>query len=168
MRCPNCNSEINEHQKQCPNCGTPPHNEYNDEPTIGRGLVVFIIIGTIFLVAFGFLYYHNHKNDPEYTQTAIEPDSNLADKNVVKFDTIAKDTTSKDSVDEAKQAEKVLNSIRGKRHKRNSSHSEEQDSAEEVVPVIVPSQPDGANRNLNIVPATPSVAKPHIEKIEVQ
>lgn len=168
MRCPNCNSEINEHQKQCPNCGTPLHNEYNDEPTIGRGLVVFIIIGTIFLVAFGFLYYHNHKNDPEYTQTAIEPDSNLADKNVVKFDTIAKDTTSKDSVDEAKQAEKVLNSIRGKRHKRNSSHSEEQESAEEVVPVIVPSQPDGANHNPNIVPATPSVSKPHIEKIEVQ
>ncbi len=79
MKCRNCHTEVNEKEQQCPNCGAPLHND-KDEPTIGRGLVIFIIIGTIFLVGFGFFYYFNHKNDPKYTLTSIEPDSNLAEK----------------------------------------------------------------------------------------
>lgn len=56
MKCPECHTEVNDNQEYCPNCGSPlPHSQHSvqdDEPTIGRGLVVFIIIGTIFLVAF--------------------------------------------------------------------------------------------------------------------
>ena len=91
MKCPECNNEVNEKEQQCPHCGAPLHHEDRDEePTLGRGMVAFIIIGTVFLVAFGFFYYSQHKNDPEYTQTAIEPDSNLADNDKAKFDTIAR------------------------------------------------------------------------------
>ena len=88
MKCRNCHTEVNENEQQCTNCGAPLHND-NDEPTIGRGLVIFIVIGTIFLVGFGFFYYFNHMHDPKYTLTSIEPDSNLAEKNAVKLDTIA-------------------------------------------------------------------------------
>ena len=98
MKCRNCHTEVNENEQQCTNCGAPLHND-NDEPTIGRGLVIFIVIGTIFLVGFGFFYYFNHMHDPKYTLTSIEPDSNLAEKNAVKLDTIALDTLNKDSLD---------------------------------------------------------------------
>lgn len=168
MKCRNCHTEVNENEQQCTNCGAPLHND-NDEPTIGRGLVIFIVIGTIFLVGFGFFYYFNHMHDPKYTLTSIEPDSNLAEKNAVKLDTIALDTLNKDSLDkeEAKQAEKVLNSIRGKRNKHNSrNNKEEQD--EEVAPVTVPSNPDGGNTAPNVAPIAPTVSKPRVEKIEVK
>ena len=168
MKCRNCHTEVNENEQQCTNCGAPLHND-NDEPTIGRGLVIFIVIGTIFLVGFGFFYYFNHMHDPKYTLTSIEPDSNLAEKNAVKLDTIALDTLNKDSLDkeEAKQAEKVLNSIRGKRNKRNGSSSK-QESSEEAAPVIVPSNPDGNNAAPTVAPVTPAAPKPRIEKIEVR
>ena len=168
MKCRNCHTEVNENEQQCTNCGAPLHND-NDEPTIGRGLVIFIVIGTIFLVGFGFFYYFNHMHDPKYTLTSIEPDSNLAEKNAVKLDTIALDTLNKDSLDkeEAKQAEKVLNSIRGKRNKHNSrNNKEEQD--EEVDPVTVPSNPDGGNTTPDVAPIAPTVSKPRVEKIEVK
>ena len=56
MRCPECNTEINDDEQYCPNCGTPiPHSDnYNDDdPQLSKGLVVFIVIGTIFLLVFG-------------------------------------------------------------------------------------------------------------------
>ena len=137
MRCKNCNTEVNKNEQQCPNCGAPLHNK-NNKPTIGRGLVIFIIIGTIMLVGYGFFYYFNHKNDPKYTLTSIEPDSNLAEKNAIKLDTIAQDALSKDSL------------------------------AEETVPVTVPSNPDGSNVAPSITSIAPTVSKPRVEKIEVR
>ena len=165
MKCKNCQTEVNENEQQCPNCGAPLHDDCN-EPTISRGLVVFIVIGTVFLVGYGFFYYFNHMHDPKYTLTSIEPDSNLAEKNTVKLDTIALGTLDKDSLDkeEAKQAEKVLNSIRGKRNSRNK----EQKQDEEASPVTVPSNPDDGNPAPDVTPIAPTVAKPHVEKIEVK
>ena len=98
MKCRNCHTEVNEKEQQCSHCGAPLHND-KDEPTIGRALVIFIIIGTVFLVGFGFFYYFNHKNDPKFTLTSIEPDSNLAEKNAVKLDTLVRDMLSKDSLE---------------------------------------------------------------------
>ncbi|MCR5076934.1 MAG: zinc ribbon domain-containing protein [Prevotella sp.] len=172
MKCPECNTEVDESEQYCPNCGTPLRPDSNDdEPTLGRGLVIFIIIGTIFLVAFGFLYYSNHKNDPEYTQTAIEPDSNLAENYKAKFDTIVKDTTAKDSIDiqEEEQAEKVFNSIRRHhrvRHKSNegevsSAPSDEQERSEETSTSSSSSDPTSSQ----LAPVAP---KPHTEPIETE
>lgn len=164
MRCPNCNTEINENANHCPHCGTPiPRKE--DEPTLGRGIVTFIIIGTFSLVGFGFFYYGQHKNDPEYTQTAIEPDSNLAESNKAKFDTITKDTTSKDSLDnqEEEQAEKVFNSIRGRhqiRHKKSEQTSEDPDQDN--------SPSETTSSSSNETSTTPTVSKPRIESIETE
>lgn len=116
MKCPECDYEIDSNAEYCPNCGTPiPNGNSNDnEPRLGKGLVVFIIIGTIFLVVFGILYYNSHKNDPEYTQTAIEPDSNLIENTVSKAQETPKDTIPADSANqiEEEQAKKVFNSIR--------------------------------------------------------
>jgi len=157
-------TEINEKANHCPHCGTPiPRKE--DEPTLGRGIVTFIIIGTFSLVGFGFFYYGQHKNDPEYTQTAIEPDSNLAESNKAKFDTITKDTTSKDSLDnqEEEQAEKVFNSIRGRhqiRHKKSEQTSEDPDKDND------PSETTSSS--LNETSTTPTASKPRIESIETE
>lgn len=116
MKCPECDYEIDSNAEYCPNCGTPiPNGNNNDnEPRLGKGLVVFIIIGTIFLVVFGVLYYSGHKNDPEYTQTAIEPDSNLIENTASKAQETPKDTIPADSANqiEEEQAKKVFNSIR--------------------------------------------------------
>ena len=110
------NTEGNKMEQNDIKNGKPMPNKDKDEPTLGRGMVAFIVLGTIFLVAFGFIYYAQHKNDPEYTQTAIEPDSNLAETNKAKFDTVAIDTAKTNSTDklEEQQAEKVYNSIRVK------------------------------------------------------
>jgi len=57
MKCRNCNNEVSEKDKNCPYCNTPLNNNETDNgPTLGRGMVAFIILGTIFLVAFGFYY----------------------------------------------------------------------------------------------------------------
>lgn len=171
MKCPECYTEVNDNQEYCPNCGSPlPHSHHSvqdDEPTIGRGLVVFIIIGTIFLVAFGFAYYANHKNDPEYTQTAIEPDSNLADKNTVHFDTVAQDTAAKDSIDkmENNQAEKVFNSIRGRHRSRHTDRHD--DGGLESQTATESSSENSAGSNAESAPpSTPTAPKPHVESLE--
>ncbi len=169
MKCPKCNNEVNEQEKKCPNCNAPLNDTNNDnEPTLGRGLVVFIVIGTIFLVAFGFYYYSLHKNDPEYTQTAIEPDSNLADNNKAKFDTIVKDTTAKDSTEkqEEEQAEKVFNSIRrSNRPSRKSSDSESSSSSSERHSSGSETSSGSASETQPIAPA---VSKPRVESIELE
>ena len=165
MKCRNCNNEVNEKEKNCPYCNTSLKNNDNDnEPTLGRGIVSFIILGTAFLVAFGFYYYGQHKNDPEYTQTAIEPDSNLADNNKAKFDTVVKDTTAKDSTDkqEEEQAEKVFNSI------RRSNKSNHQSSNED----ITTANSDEQNNNTEISsgetqPNISAPPKPRVENTEI-
>lgn len=164
MKCRNCNNEVNEKAKNCPYCNTPLNNNDTDNgPTLGRGMVAFIILGTIFLVAFGFYYYGQHKNDPEYTQTAIEPDSNLADNNKAKFDTVVKDTTANDSTQkqEEEQAEKVFNSIRrSNRSSRKSSSNEASSSSSD-------NQNSTSESSSNEPqPITPSVSKPRVESIE--
>lgn len=72
MRCPNCNTEIDENANHCPHCGTPiPRKE--DEPTLGRGIVTFIIIGTFSLVGFGFFYYGQHKMIQNILKLQLNP-----------------------------------------------------------------------------------------------
>ncbi len=169
MKCPECNHEVNEQEKNCPRCGAPlHHDDKDDDPTLSRGLVVFIIIGTIFLVAFGFYYYAQHKNDPEYTQTAIEPDSNLAENNKAKFDTIARDTTAKDSADsqEQEQAEKVFNSIRGRSHGRHRSRPHDTPAAASDEPAGSPETPAASSSEQQTV--APAASKPRVETIETE
>ena len=166
MKCRNCNNEVSEKDKNCPYCNTPLHkNDTNDGPTLGFGMVTFIILGTIFLVAFGFIYYAQHKNDPEYTQTAIEPDSNLAETNKAKFDTVAIDTAKTNSTDklEEQQAEKVYNSIRGRSQVRhNRSHSEASSSTNEGS-----NEPETPSNSPSPTPP-PAPTKPHVESIEME
>lgn len=96
-------------------------NQDNNEPRLSKGLKIFIAVGTVILVLFSVVYYAAHSGSSEYYRTEIEPDSNLADKElVVKQDTIRKDTAAADSAnkEEEEQAKKVFNSIRGNvRHK---------------------------------------------------
>jgi hypothetical protein len=164
MKCRNCNNEVNEKEKNCPYCNTPLNNNDTDNgPTLGRGMVAFIILGTIFLVAFGFYYYGQHKNDPEYTQTAIEPDSNLADNNKAKFDTIVRDTTAKDSTEkqEEEQAEKVFNSIR--RSNRSSHKSSSNDASSSSADKQSSTSESSSGE---VQPIAPAASKPRIESIE--
>ena len=169
MKCPKCNNEVNEQEKNCPNCNSPlNNNDKKNGPTLSRGLVVFIIIGTIFLVAFGFYYYGQHKNDPEYTQTAIEPDSNLADNDKAKFDTIARDTTAKDSTDsqEEEQAEKVFNSIRGR---DRAYHKVRRDESSAAAPDDQAGASEGTSSSSgDPQPIAPAASKPRVETIETE
>ena len=164
MKCRNCNNEVSEKDKNCPYCNTPLNNNDTDNgPTLGRGMVAFIILGTIFLVAFGFYYYGQHKNDPEYTQTAIEPDSNLADNNKAKFDKIVRDTTAKDSTEkqEEEQAEKVFNSIRRSNHSsRKSSHDDASESS------VDKQSSTSESSSGEVQPIAPAASKPRVESIE--
>ncbi|MBF1632232.1 MAG: zinc ribbon domain-containing protein [Prevotella sp.] len=159
------NTEGNKMEQNDIKNGKPMPNKDKDEPTLGRGMVAFIVLGTIFLVAFGFIYYAQHKNDPEYTQTAIEPDSNLAETNKAKFDTVAIDTAKTDFTDklEEKQAEKVYNSIRGRsRLHHNSSHSKSENASTNESEVT-----ETPSTSPNPSPS-PSAPKPHVESIEME
>lgn len=166
MKSPENHTEEHDKEQNNPKNGANnQRKDYDDEPTLGRGMVIFIILGTIFLVAFGFIYYGQHKNDPEYTQTSIEPDSNLAETNKAKFDTVPVDTTKTDSTDkqEEQQAEKVYNSIRGRSHTRhNRSHSEASSSTNEGS-----NEPETPSNSPSPTPP-PAPTKPHIESIEME
>ena len=159
------NNEGNKMEQNDIKNGKPMPNKDKDEPTLGRGMVAFIVLGTIFLVAFGFIYYAQHKNDPEYTQTAIEPDSNLAETNKAKFDTVAIDTAKTNSTDklEEQQAEKVYNSIRGRsRLHHNSGHSKSENASTNES-----NEPETPSTSPNPTPS-PSAPKPHVESIEME
>ncbi len=159
------NTEGNKMEQNDIKNGKPMPNKDKDEPTLGRGMVVFIVLGTIFLVAFGFIYYAQHKNDPEYTQTAIEPDSNLAETNKAKFDTVAIDTAKTNSTDklEEQQAEKVYNSIRGRsRLHHNSGHSKSENASTNES-----NESETPSTSPNPTPS-PSAPKPHVESIEME
>lgn len=159
------NNEGNKMEQNDIKNGKPMPNKDKDEPTLGRGMVAFIVLGTIFLVAFGFIYYAQHKNDPEYTQTAIEPDSNLAETNKAKFDTVAIDTAKTNSTDklEEQQAEKVYNSIRGRsRLHHNSGHSKSENASTNEN-----NESETPSTSPNPSPS-PSALKPHVESIEME
>ncbi len=159
------NNEGNKMEQNDIKNGKPMPNKDKDEPTLGRGMVAFIVLGTIFLVAFGFIYYAQHKNDPEYTQTAIEPDSNLAETNKAKFDTVAIDTAKTNSTDklEEQQAEKVYNSIRGRsKLHHNSGHSKSENASTNES-----NESETPSTSPNPSPS-PSAPKPHVESIEME
>lgn len=139
MRCPNCNDEHYEPESKCSQCGYTPENESSDSPTIGLGMVIFIILGTIALLVYGTFYYLEHQHDPAYTQTAIEPDSNLANKAILQFDTLKVNRVLKDSseiIEEEVQAEKVFNSIR-KNTKRSNQPQKLTDDTETFQSTVV-------------------------------
>lgn len=176
MKCPDCNTEIEDKEKKCPHCGEFLHNDYEhdeeEEPTLRRSLVVFIIIGTIFLTGYGFFYYFNHQHDPEYTQTAIEPDSTLADKFVVTFDTVAIDTAAvKDSAEivTEEEADKVFSSIRGKT-RRKSHGARRNDASGSASSDAVSNASEGSTSTTesHSTPPSPAAPKPHVETIETE
>lgn len=175
MRCPECNTEVKDGKRHCPNCGAPipqqvRKKDTHDEPRLGRGMMVFIIAGLIILTVFGTAYYMVHSDDPDYFRTVIEPDSNKMEKNVPKFDVTAIDTAKRDSIKKAEklEAEKLFNSIR---HKSvENTEAEEEPAAENT------DETEQANEGKETAPATPepsgtntpSDPKPKIEPIETE
>jgi len=175
MRCPECNTEVKDNKRHCPNCGAPiPQQDRekntHDEPRLGRGMMVFIIAGLIILTVFGTAYYMIHSDDPDYFRTVIEPDTNNMEKNVPKFDVIAVDTAKRDSIKKAEklEAEKLFNSIRHKSVENteteeesateNANETEQVNEEKETAPTT--SEPSGTN--------TQSAPKPNIEPIETE
>ena len=149
-------------------------NQNNNEPKLSRGLKIFIIAGTVFLIGFSIVYYVTHNDSSEYYRTQIEPDSTLADKElVVKQDTIRRDTASADSAnkEEEEQAKKVFNSIRGNvRHKTSADNEEEATSTEETQQTTDGNAEVATPAETEKSPATTSGSKteaaPKVEKVE--
>lgn len=146
----------------------------NNDPQLSLATKIFIVVGSVLLIGFGIFYLTRHYNDPEYTRTVIEPDSNMADKElIVKQDTIKKDTAATDSADkeEKEQAAKVFNSIRGKhRHQSTPKVSEESADGEGTTEGAKTSE-GGAAASSSTTPAAPTikpveVQKPKVEAIE--
>lgn len=103
-------------------------------PKLSRGMKIFIIVGTILVAGFFIVYFSIHGNDPDYLRTQIEPDSTLADKElVIKQDTAKQDTAAVDSAneEEQKQAAKVYNSIRGNNRHKTADDADDNDEADE-------------------------------------
>ena len=70
MRCPECNTEVNEKRKYCPNCGAPMPQENKGKETkedlkLSRGMMIFIVVGLALLIAIGVTYNMIHAEDPE-------------------------------------------------------------------------------------------------------
>lgn len=187
MRCPECNTEItNPKSRFCPNCGLPvPVGNENaaeheqsqseslnekkkakDNPQLSRGMVIFIVAGILFLIVFNVCQYMIHRNDPEYTRTMIDPDSTLADKNAVKFDTLVPDTTKRDSIQRAekREAEKILNSIRKKPAEEEKKNEDSESSAEGKSDESTSTSSEANTTNTETAPI--SAPKPKIEQIE--
>ncbi|MCI6671214.1 MAG: zinc ribbon domain-containing protein [Prevotella sp.] len=134
MKCPNCKKKVSNEQTTCPDCGFNLDNYRNDHPTLRLPMVIFIVIGTLLLVAYGTFYYLQHRHDPAYTQTAIDPDTTLADKINLKFDTLRVKSIVSDSTEEneKQQAEKVFKSIRNIERKNITTTVPEETSSSDV------------------------------------
>ncbi|MBQ7420959.1 MAG: zinc ribbon domain-containing protein [Prevotella sp.] len=167
MKCPECNTEVEDKLKHCPECGAPitrtsdKRDTEDDEPKLGRGMMAFIVIGLLALIAFGTMYYANHYNDPDYFRTIIDPDSNLADKDLIVFDTTSIDTAeaAKAEKEEKKEAEKIYNSIRRKPQVEESVPAEATEQGE------APASSEPATPSAPTVEAAPT---PKIEAIETE
>lgn len=191
MRCPECNTEITDPKSRfCPNCGLPIDNQpqalqeespsqekreeeqskgRKGEPQLSRGMMIFIVVGILFLIIFGSYQYLAHKDDPEYFRTAIDPDSNLADKNAVKFDTLVPDTNKRDSIQRAekREAEKILNSIRKKPAEESSNEgSSSTDNSQGGESQEGGSTSASENSSTTTESAPISAPKPKIEQLE--
>ncbi len=149
-------------------------NRNDKGPKLSRGLKIFIIAGTVFLIGFSVVYYATHNGSSEYYRTQIEPDSNLADKElVVKQDTIRRDTAAADSAnkEEEEQAKKVFNSIRGNvRHRTNADDDENTASSEDAGQSTDDNSESATpTENEKTTPAASSSkteAAPKVEKVE--
>lgn len=149
-------------------------NRNDKGPKLSRGLKIFIIAGTVFLIGFSVVYYATHNGSSEYYRTQIEPDSNLADKElVVKQDTIRRDTAAADSAnkEEEEQAKKVFNSIRGNvRHRTNTDDIENTTTSEDAVQTTDGNSESATpTENEKSTPAASSSkteAAPKVEKVE--
>lgn len=141
------------------------NKQNNTEPQLSRGMKIFIVVGAIFLLVFGLMYYVDHRNDPDYFRTQIEPDSTQRDRVVLAIDTSRKDTLSKDSIDkeENEKAEKVLNSIRKKHRSKESAPSEESvvEGSEEGTQA-----PEESQSEQPTTAPVPSAPKPKVESVE--
>ena len=170
MKCPECQREVDEKLRYCPECGAPlPKNEKpaakpktSEEPKLGKGLMIFIGAGLLFLIVFGLVYCVNHRDDPEYFKTLIDPDSTLADKDLVVFDTVAIDTAAakKAEKEEQREAEKIFNSIRRKSEPK-----------EEAQPAEGSSEGQEGSSSTDGQAATPTseaVPAPKVEAIETE
>lgn len=164
MKCPKCNTENDKKQKFCTQCGTPLKGKGEADPKLNKVTIGYSIIGTLLLMVFGFIYYTNHANDPEFLRTPgyLEPDTTLADKNAVVFDTLSTDTIANDSADESEKEEatKIYNSIRGRQNssmKAVVKHTDEELQAEGEASADVPSNESGS--------AATSTPAPKVEEV---
>ena len=150
-------------------------SDNNNDPKLSKGLRIFIVVGTIIIVLFSAFYYTSHSGGSEYTRTEIEPDSNLADKElVVKQDTLRRDTAAADSAnkEEEEQAKKVYNSIRGnvrhRSHNVDNTEEETDDGSAADASADAGSQTDADKATA--APASPkqepSAKSPKVENIE--
>ena len=150
-------------------------SDNNNDPKLSKGLRIFIVVGTIIIVIFSAFYYTSHSGGSEYTRTEIEPDSNLADKElVVKQDTLRRDTAAADSAnkEEEEQAKKVYNSIRGNvRHRAQDKNKDEEETVDgnatdESADAGSQTDADKATTAPTSPKQEPSAKSPKIENIE--
>ncbi len=126
-------------------------SDNNNDPKLSKGLRIFIVVGTIIIVLFSAFYYTSHSGGSEYTRTEIEPDSNLADKELVV---------------------KLYNSIRGnvrhRSHNVDNTEEETDDGSAADASADAGSQTDADKATA--APASPkqepSAKSPKVENIE--
>ena len=133
-------------------------------------MMIFIAVGLVVVIAYGIATYLYHRNDPEYTRTTIEPDSTLADKNTVKFDTLVPDTAKRDSIRRAekREAEKILNSIRKKPVEKTGDDEGKESSTEGATSTDNSTTPSSETTTTPSEPAPAPITapKPRVEQVE--
>lgn len=178
MKCPECNTYYADMLSHCPNCGAPapmrdkkqkkereeqeqiPTGQpVDDHPQLGKGMMAFIIIGLIALIAFFTVQYMVHRNDPDYFRTLIDPDTTLADRDEVRFEKAAIDTAAaaKEEEEAKREAENMYKSIR---HEAEAEESTEETTTETTT--------ESENTTpTETAPATePAAPAPKVEAIE--
>lgn len=135
-------------------------NEELDNPKLSLFTKIFIVVGVVVLVACTLIYCSMHSNDPEYTRTKIDPDSTLADRHDVQFDTLRLDTASQADDEEDKKAEEVFKSIRRQAEEPAAEEVDVEDApAAEASEGTAPAASESA-------PAQEQPSAPKVESIE--
>ena len=174
MKCPECNTEYAEMLSHCPNCGAPTprkqrqttnnkqqKNADNRQLQLGKGMMAFIVIGLLALIAFFTVQYMVHRNDPDYFRTLIDPDTTLADRDEVRFEQAPIDTVAaaKEEEEAKREAEKMYNSIRRQPVEEEPAADESSESTETTT--------DGAPATeAPTAPAEQQAPAPKVEAIE--
>lgn len=176
MKCKNCKKEISNDAPFCPHCGAKIARKNGKEPRLSLLTIVFIVLATIFVVAYSITAYNGYMDNPTDHKGAVDPDTNrinddhidtlgLMKDEKIKQDTLKIKTTKPYDSEAAKKKQEVRKEQKSTEVSGDGENTGSEGGAaktDEGGTTTAPANTEATAPQ----PAAPSAPQPQIEKIE--